>query len=71
VIVVTKATTTGEIGWGSAAIGGGGISWTAPILGTQAAVLLILSPYLIEYYNYPQCRKEQSLADMARCVQEK
>ncbi|RPI54975.1 MAG: hypothetical protein EHM49_02510 [Deltaproteobacteria bacterium] len=40
-----------------------------PLVGMQAGCLLAFSPWLIMYYNHPECRDQPTMGDMAECVQ--
>lgn len=39
------------------------------LIGMEVVTLAAFSPYLIMYYNHPECRKETSIGDMSACVQ--
>lgn len=42
---------------------------TGALLGGTLGPVIVFSPYLIEWWRYPECRKEPTIDAMARCVQ--
>jgi len=64
--VTTTTTIYVYVGGGG---GGGAALGLLYALGGEVAVLLAFSPWLIMYHNNPECRKEQTMGDMAKCVQ--
>jgi hypothetical protein len=69
VVPVTPVVVKASVPWGVASGGGGaGISVFGVLGVTQGAFFVIMSPYFLEWWMYPECRKEKTLGEMGECT---